>query len=76
MSLGSRDPGDRASESTERLNTVKFFDATKGFGFIKSLREIYFSASDVVGEVVAGDEVKFDLKDGRKGTVAVNVRRA
>ena len=57
--------------------TVKFFNETKGFGFIKedeSNKEHFVHISGLVDEIREGDEVEFDLQDGRKGLNAVNVK--
>lgn len=57
--------------------TVKFFNETKGFGFIKendSDNEHFVHVSGLVDEVKEGDEVEFDLKEGKKGMNAVNVK--
>ncbi|SDX83345.1 cold-shock DNA-binding protein family [Lutibacter oricola] len=57
--------------------TVKFFNETKGFGFIKeegSDKEYFVHISGLVDEVREGDEVEFDLQEGRKGMNAVNVK--
>lgn len=57
--------------------TVKFFNTTKGFGFIVeegSNQEHFVHVSGLVDEIREGDEVEFDLKEGRKGLNAVNVR--
>ncbi len=57
--------------------TVKFFNETKGFGFIKeegSSKEYFVHISGLVDEVREGDEVEFDLQEGRKGMNAVNVK--
>ena len=57
--------------------TVKFFNETKGFGFIKedeSDNEHFVHVSGLIDEVREGDEVEFDLKEGRKGMNAVNVK--
>ncbi|MFC6999491.1 cold-shock protein [Rufibacter roseus] len=59
--------------------TVKFFNTEKGFGFIKdnNTNEEYFvHVTGLVDEVRENDEVTFDLKEGRKGLNAVNVKRA
>ncbi len=59
--------------------TVKFFNDSKGFGFIKeanSDQEYFVHVSGLVDEVRENDEVTFDLQDGRKGLNAVNVKRA
>ncbi|MBG7613334.1 cold-shock protein [Polaribacter sp. BAL334] len=57
--------------------TVKFFNDSKGFGFITeegSNKEHFVHVSGLVDEIRENDEVEFDLQDGRKGLNAVNVR--
>jgi len=57
--------------------TVKFFNETKGFGFIKENdtdTEYFVHVSGLVDEIRDGDEVTFDLKEGRKGMNAINVK--
>lgn len=59
--------------------TVKFFNETKGYGFIKdedSSEEYFVHANGLVDEIRQDDEVTFDLEEGRKGVNAVNVRLA
>ena len=57
--------------------TVKFFNDSKGFGFITeegSNKEYFVHVTGLVDEIREGDEVEFDLEEGRKGMNAVNVR--
>jgi len=57
--------------------TVKFFNESKGFGFITeegTNKEHFVHVSGLVDEVRENDEVEFDLKEGRKGLNAVNVK--
>ena len=57
--------------------TVKFFNGTKGFGFITeegSGTEYFVHISGLIDEVNQGDNVEFELKEGKKGMNAVNVR--
>lgn len=56
--------------------TVKFFNETKGFGFITPSNggsDVFVHISDLQGEIREGDKVTFDVQDGRKGPNAVNV---
>ncbi|NRD23590.1 cold-shock protein [Winogradskyella litoriviva] len=56
--------------------TVKFFNDAKGFGFITeegSNKEHFVHISGLVDEIREGDNVEFDLKEGKKGLNAVNV---
>jgi CspA family cold shock protein len=56
---------------------VKFFNETKGFGFIvdsESSKEYFVHVTGLVDEIRENDEVTFDLKEGRKGLNAVNVK--
>ena len=59
--------------------TVKFFNETKGFGFIKdedSGEEYFVHVSGLVDKIRENDNVTFELQDGRKGLNAVNVKLA
>ena len=59
--------------------TVKFFNETKGFGFITedgSEAEIFVHVSGVKDTIKKNDRVSFDIQDGKKGTNAVNVKLA
>ncbi len=58
---------------------VKFFNETKGFGFIKeegSETEYFVHVSGLINKIKDNDEVTFDLEDGKKGVNAVNVKIA
>ncbi len=57
--------------------TVKFFNDAKGFGFITeegSNEEHFVHISGLVDEIREGDEVEFELTQGKKGLNAVDVR--
>ena len=57
--------------------TVKFFNESKGFGFITeegSNKEHFVHVSGLIDEINENDEVEFELQEGRKGLNAVNVR--
>lgn len=59
--------------------TVKFFNESKGYGFIKdeeSNEEYFVHAKGLIDEIRQDDEVVFDLEEGRKGVNAVNVKQA
>jgi CspA family cold shock protein len=59
--------------------TVKFFNDEKGFGFISeegSDNEHFVHVSGLVDEVAQGDEVTFELQEGKKGMNAVDVKLA
>ena len=57
---------------------VKFFDEEKGFGFIRAdidIEDLFFHASALGGEVVYdNDLVEFEVSDGPKGPIAINIR--
>ncbi len=56
---------------------VKFFNESKGFGFITeegNNKEHFVHVSGLIDEIRENDEVEFELQDGRKGLNAVNVR--
>lgn len=57
--------------------TVKFFNETKGFGFIveeDSNKEHFVHVSGLIDEIKEGDNVEFDLKEGKKGLNAFDVK--
>lgn len=59
--------------------TVKFFNETKGFGFIKvegTGKEIFVHISGVKDDIRENDSVIFEIQDGKKGPNAVNVKLA
>ncbi len=57
--------------------TVKFFNESKGFGFIKdenSSKEYFVHSSGLNDIIKENDEVTFELQEGKKGLNAVNVK--
>ena len=57
--------------------TVKFFNGSKGFGFIiedDSKTEYFVHISGLIDEIKEGDAVEFELQEGKKGMNAVNVK--
>ena len=62
---------------TMSTGTVKFYNESKGFGFIienDSKEEYFVHATGLDNEIREGDEVEFELKEGKKGLNAVNVK--
>lgn len=63
-----------------KTGTIKFFNATKGYGFIKedgTDKEIFVHITGLVDQPVnTGDKVTYDEQDGRKGLNAINVKKA
>lgn len=58
--------------------TVKFFNSEKGFGFItseESSNDVFVHVSGLIDEIDQGDEVEFEVQEGRKGPNAVSVRK-
>lgn len=60
---------------------VKWYDATKGFGFIlaETGEDIFIHRTGLDRSIYSldeGQEVEFDTKEGDKGTVAVNLKLA
>ena len=58
--------------------TVKWFNASKGFGFIEQEGgdDLFVHKNDVQGSINDGDNVEFEIGEGQKGPCATNVRRA
>lgn len=63
------------------MNTgkVKFFNESKGYGFIKvddSNQELFVHVSGLIDEVKEDDEVTFEITEGRRGLNAIDVKLA
>ena len=60
-----------------QTGTVKFFNETKGFGFITNEdtgKDIFVHATgNKVENLNEGDRVSYEEEEGRKGIVATNV---
>jgi CspA family cold shock protein len=57
--------------------TVKFFNESKGFGFITeegTNKDHFVHTSGLIDEIREGDVVEYELQEGRKGLNAVNVK--
>lgn len=60
-----------------KKGTVKFFNDSKGYGFIideESKTEYFVHVSGLIDEIKEDDNVEFDVKEGRKGPNAVDVK--
>ena len=58
---------------------VKFFNESKGYGFIKdddSDQEFFVHVSGLIDEIKQNDAVTFEVKEGKKGLNAINVKIA
>ncbi|MDO6674973.1 cold shock domain-containing protein [Tenacibaculum sp. 1B UA] len=56
--------------------TVKFFNSSKGFGFITSSEsgeDIFVHNSGLIDDVRENDKVRYDTEQGKKGLNAFNV---
>ncbi|RPG64579.1 MAG: cold shock domain-containing protein [Flavobacteriaceae bacterium TMED121] len=59
------------------LGTVKFFNQSKGFGFItpdSGDKDVFVHANNIIDNISDGDKVSFDLESTEKGPSAINVR--
>ena len=57
--------------------TVKFFNETKGYGFINedsSKKDYFVHVTGLIDEIREGDTVEFELQEGKKGLNAVKVK--
>ncbi len=56
---------------------VKFFNPTKGFGFITPTNggaDIFVHSSGLIDEIYENDTVTFEVENGKKGLNAVKVK--
>ena len=57
--------------------TVKFFNDSKGFGFItpdEGNKDVFVHLNGLKDEIRDGDKVTYDVEDTPKGLSAINVR--
>lgn len=57
--------------------TVKFFNNSKGFGFITpddGSKDLFVHQSALTDEIAENDKVSYDVEEGQKGLNAVNVK--
>ncbi len=62
---------------TMNNGTVKFFNDSKGFGFITpddGGKDVFVHANELNGlQITEGDKVSFEVEEGKKGLNAVNI---
>jgi len=59
--------------------TVKFFNDSKGYGFITpedGSKDIFVHVNGLVDDIREGDKVNYDTEEGKKGLNAVDVKLA
>ena len=59
--------------------TVKFFNESKGFGFITPSnggKEVFVHVSGLIDQIRENDEVNYEVEEGKKGPNAVKVKIA
>jgi len=57
--------------------TVKFFNNSKGFGFITpddGSKDVFVHQSALTSDIFENDKVSYDVQEGQKGLSAVNVK--
>jgi CspA family cold shock protein len=57
--------------------TVKFFNNSKGFGFIApddGSKDVFVHKNGLTDNISDGDKVSYDVEEGQKGLNAVNVK--
>ncbi|MEH6537985.1 MAG: cold shock domain-containing protein [Psychroserpens sp.] len=62
-----------------KQGTVKFFNNSKGFGFINikdTDQDVFVHSTNLIDEIKENDEVTFEVEEGEKGLSAVKVRLA
>jgi len=56
--------------------TVKFFNESKGFGFIvpdDGSKDVFVHANGLIDNIQEGDTVSYEVQEGQKGLNAVDV---
>jgi len=57
--------------------TVKFFNTSKGYGFItpeNGGKDVFVHLNGLIDNISEGDKVSYEVEQGKKGLNAVNVK--
>ena len=58
--------------------TVKFFNVSKGFGFIApddGTKDVFVHQTGLIDKITEGDKVSYEVEQGQKGLSAVKVKK-
>ncbi len=59
--------------------TVKFFNTSKGFGFIEpedGSKDVFVHQNGLIDKITDGDKVTYEIEETQKGLSAIDVRVA
>jgi CspA family cold shock protein len=62
-----------------KTGKVKFYDSTKGFGFItdnETQEDVFVHRSGIMEMIQDNEDVTYNVEQGQKGMNAVSVKRA
>ena len=78
IQLGAAKQVELTEEERIRSGKVTFFNETKGFGFIKDLKSqesIFVHVNGLETPIRENDRVSFETEQGKRGLVAIKVRK-
>ncbi|MFH1320215.1 MAG: cold shock domain-containing protein [Bacteroidota bacterium] len=61
-----------------KTGTVKFFNESKGYGFIKiddEEQDVFVHVTGLIDKIRDDDKVTFEVTEGKKGLNAINVKK-
>lgn len=76
ISIPKRDPNEEVDPVRE--GKLIFFNDSKGYGFIKDTEtgeKIFVHINNCVDDIEEGDNTTFEVEKGKKGLVAIHVRK-
>jgi CspA family cold shock protein len=65
------------STTTMSKGRVKFYNVSKGFGFItdeQTGQDVFIHATGLIDEIRENDSVSYEVTEGKKGLNAINVQ--
>jgi len=77
IQIGVPKKEDREPIDPIREGVVKFFNSEKGYGFItdnETRESLFVHIGNVTGDIGDNDKVKFEVGNGDKGPIAINVK--